>query len=59
MTVKYMLFLRNFENFARIRLGIVTWRFLKSLITNLKSEYENSKWWIQYGAQEHNFLVKL
>ena len=46
MAVKYMDFLWNFDNFSLFRLGTVTQGFLKSLITNLKSESQNSKWWI-------------
>ena len=38
MTVKYMNFRQNFDNFDLIRLGMVTQGFLRSLITNLKLE---------------------
>ena len=29
---------------------IITWRFSKSLIANLNSKFQNSKWRIQYGG---------
>ena len=38
---------------------MVTRGFLRSLITNLRLESQNSKWRIQYGGQVHDFLVKL
>ena len=41
MAVKYMISSWNFNNFAEIRLGMVTWGFLRSLIKNLKSKREN------------------
>ena len=59
MAVKYIIFEWNFDNFALIRLGTITREFLRSLITNLKSESQNSKWRIQYGGQVHDFMVKL
>ena len=57
MAVEYMNFWWNFDNFAFICLGTVTHQgFLKSLITNLRSESQNSKWRIQYGGQVHDVL---
>ena len=36
MAVNNMIFWWNLNNFAQIRLEIITWRFLRSLITKLK-----------------------
>ena len=44
MTSNYMILSENFKNFVLICLGTVTRGFLRSLITNLKSESQNSKW---------------
>ena len=45
MAVKYMIFLWNFNNFTRIRLGMVTRGF--SEVADY--ECQNKKWRIQYG----------
>ena len=55
----WQLFLWNFDIFARICLATLTRGFVRSLITNLKSESHKSKWWIQDSGQVHEFLVKL
>ena len=49
----------NFEDFAVIRLGTVMRGFLRSPITNVKPESQNSIWRIQYGSQFNYFWVKL
>ena len=59
MAIKSMVFFSEIDNFARICLETVNRVFLRSLITNLKSESQNSKKWIQYGDQFHYTLVKL
>ena len=51
MAVEYMIFWRNFDNIAPIRLGTVTPGILKSLIMNLKSEFQKLNRRIQYGGQ--------
>ena len=43
MAVKYRLLLLQFDNFARIPLGMVARGFLRSLLKNFKSESQNSK----------------
>ena len=43
MAVKYMNFLLSFDCLAMIHLGTVTQGFLRSLITNLNSESQNSE----------------
>ena len=44
MAVKYIIFQWNFDNFALIRLRTVTREYLRSPITNLNPESQNSKW---------------
>ena len=43
MAIKSMVFCSETDNFARIRLETVNRVFLRSLITNRKSESQNSK----------------